>query len=444
VATRLLIGLDVGTTFCKAVVIDADGVERAHGRHPTPWTLVATGAEVSPADLADAAIAAVHGALAGVDGEVAGIGVTGMAETGVLLDATGTPLAPAIAWHDQRGQLEAAALARDLGAGRFAAATGLPATALCSLAKYRWLREHHRGAERGVRWLSVPEWVVRRLGGDEVAELSLASRTGMFDVVDGRWWNEALEWSAAPAGLLPEAVPAGTAAGRSGDAVPAARGAVLTVAGHDHPVAAVGAGAVEDGDVLDDCGTSEALVCTVGSPMGREAIAAAVAAGITVGRHVVDGRLALLSGFGLDAPLVRTLRLLGIAGDAARERLDREAADLVPGELGVRVEGLLEETMSVTGVGHGVTPAHVWRATLEAAADASAAALDRLQAVAGDPGRIVMSGGEARSPAVRAVREARRPSLYWSPVREAAARGAALLAGSAAGIPVAGGPVAAP
>ncbi|MCW3049788.1 MAG: hypothetical protein JWO74_4072, partial [Solirubrobacterales bacterium] len=45
---------------------------------------------------------------------------------------------------------------------------------------------------------------------------------------------------------------------------------------------------------------------------------------------------------------------------------------------------------------------------------------------------------------VRAVRDARRRSLYWSPVREAAARGAALLAGGAAGIPVAGGPVAAP
>jgi sugar (pentulose or hexulose) kinase len=440
VGTRLLIGLDVGTTFCKAVVIDADGVERAHGRRPTPWTLVPTGAEASPVDLADAAIAAVHDALAGVEGEVAGIGVTGMAETGVLLDAKGTPVAPAIAWHDRRGQAEATALARDLGPARFAAATGLPATALCSLAKYRWLRDHHRGAERGMRWLSVPEWLVRRLGGEEVAELSLASRTGMLDVVDGRWWDEALEWSAAPAGLLPEPVPAGTPAGRAGDAVPAARGAVLTVAGHDHLVAAVGAGAVGDGDVLDDCGTSEALVCTVAPPMGREAIAAAVAAGITVGRHVVDGRLALLSGFGLEAPLARTLRLLGIAGDAARERLDREAAGLVAGELGVRVEGLLEETMSVIGAGHGVTPAHVWRATLEAAADASAAALDRLQAIAGEPGRIVMSGGEARSPAVRAVREARRGPLHWSPVREAAARGAALLAGSAAGMPVAARP----
>src|SRR5258705_1506 len=155
--TTHLVGLDVGTTFCKAVVIDADGVERAHARRATPWTLVPTGAEASPDDVADAALAAVHEALAGVEGQVAAVGGPG---------------------------------------------------------------------------------------------------TGMFDVVEGRWWNEALAWSGAPAGLLPEPVLAGTAAGRAGDAVRAARGAVLTVAGHDHLVAAVGAGAVEAGDVLDDCGTS--------------------------------------------------------------------------------------------------------------------------------------------------------------------------------------------
>jgi sugar (pentulose or hexulose) kinase len=440
VGSKLVVGLDVGTTFCKAVVVDGDGVERAHGLRPTPWTTVPTGAEADPEELAHAAIAAVRDALAGIEGEVAAVGVTGMAETGVLLDGAGAPVAPAIAWHDRRGQGEAEALARELGSHRFASATGLPPTALCSLVKYRWLRDRHDGAHRGVRWLSVPEWVVRRLGGDDVAELSLASRTGMLDVVEGGWWSEALEWGDAPAGLLPDPVPAGTPAGRAGDALPEVRGAVLTVAGHDHLAAAVGAGAVDDGDVLDDCGTSEALVRTLAAPLDRDAIQAAVVDGITVGRHVVPGRMALLSGFGLSAPLARTLRMLGIGDDAARRRIDAEAAVLDAAELGVRVEGLLEETMSIRGVDDQVTAAHVWRAALEAAADASADALRRMQAIAGPPRRVVMAGGEARSVAVRAVREARTASLHWSPVREAAARGAALLAARAAGVPIASQP----
>ncbi len=105
-----------------------------------------------------------------------------IAETGVLLDAHGTPVAPAIAWHDSRGGEQAERMAAELGSARFAERTGLAPRPLCALAKYRWLRECHEPAERGVRWLSVGDWIVHRLGGEQVAELSLASRTGWLDI----------------------------------------------------------------------------------------------------------------------------------------------------------------------------------------------------------------------------------------------------------------------
>ena len=120
----------------------------------------------------------------------------------MLLDAHGAPVAPAIAWHDSRGTEQAERMAAELGSARFAERTGLAPRPLCSLAKYRWLREQHEPAERGVRWLSVGEWIVHRLGGDQVAELSLASRTGWLDIHARDWWDEALAWSGAPAGLL--------------------------------------------------------------------------------------------------------------------------------------------------------------------------------------------------------------------------------------------------
>src|SRR5207247_2170114 len=47
-ARELLVGVDVGTTYCKAVVLDADGCELAQARVRTPWTRVATGAELDP------------------------------------------------------------------------------------------------------------------------------------------------------------------------------------------------------------------------------------------------------------------------------------------------------------------------------------------------------------------------------------------------------------
>ena len=58
VVTELLLGIDVGTSACKAAVVDARGVELAHGQVPTPWEPVPTGAELD----ADALLAAVVGA----------------------------------------------------------------------------------------------------------------------------------------------------------------------------------------------------------------------------------------------------------------------------------------------------------------------------------------------------------------------------------------------
>jgi hypothetical protein len=176
---ELLVGIDVGTTLCKAAVVRAaDGTEMTHGATRTPWTVVPTGAELPPERLLEAAVAATAAALEQApDGPVIGVGVTSMAETGVLLDRHGRSLAPAIAWHDARGEAEAARLAVDLGSERFPDRTGLPVRPLWSIAKYAWLRANHPEAADAVRWLGVAEWVVHGLGGEQVAELSLASRT---------------------------------------------------------------------------------------------------------------------------------------------------------------------------------------------------------------------------------------------------------------------------
>ena len=158
-----------------------------------------------------------------------------------------------------------------------------------------------------MRWLNGAEWVVHRLGGEQVAELSLASRTGWLDLHARGWWDEALAWSGAPPGLLPEPAPATTAAGTAGDALPRARGAALAVGGHDHLSAAVGAGATGEGDVLVSWGTAQAFIRAV-APLDAERVAAAVADGINVGWHAVDGRQCLLGALRSGAALAARAR----------------------------------------------------------------------------------------------------------------------------------------
>lgn len=431
--SELLVGVDVGTTSAKAAVVSLDGRELSHGRAPMPWRQVSTGAEIAPDALVGTALAAVSGALGGgPDGPVVGLGVTGMAETGVLLDGAGTPVAPAIAWHDSRGAQEVRRLDDRLGPGRFTERTGLEVRPLCSASKYQWLRGHVEGAERGCRWLGVAEWVVHRLGGDHQAELSLASRTGWLDLASRGWWQESLEACGAPAGLLPEPVVAGTAAGRVAAAHGRLAGAVLTVGGHDHLCAAAGVGAVGDGDVFDSCGTAEAFIAPVAPPVPAADVSRLVSEGVSVGWHVVPDRQALLGAQRAGLELQRFLDLLGVCA-GQRDALDSAAAAAPPGAGGLVVLGLEEDEMTLAGIPRRPAPGLVWRAALEAVTERSAAILSRIEGLTGPTRRLVVGGGWARSAALRDVKRARLGPFTYPCVGEPGARGAALLAGLAAG-----------
>lgn len=433
---ELLLGLDVGTTAVKAAVVGSDGRELAHGSAPMPWRTVPTGAEVDPDALLDAALAAAAEALAAApDGTVAGVGVASMAETGVLVDAAGRPVVPSIAWHDTRGGAEAERLAADLGAEAYAARVGLPCSALSTIAKYRWMRDHRPGTERGVRWLNVAEWVVRGLGGEPPAERSLASRTGFYDLHSGRPWADALAWAGAPVDLVPEAVAAGTPMGRAGAVLPAAGGAVLTVGGHDHLAAAVGAGAAGEGDVLDSCGTAEAFV-RASAPLPPERVAAAVAADVTVGWHAVEGRQALLGAVWSGAALGRVCALLGVE-PARREALEAAALAIERrrrGAAALRLDGVDEDVLTLSGIGRDASPGATYHAGLEAVGRAGAAILERMAAVAGPAARLVVTGGWAAGEAARTVKRRHLGSFEHSPALSTGARGAALAGGRAAGL----------
>jgi sugar (pentulose or hexulose) kinase len=409
--TTLLLGLDVGTTSTKAAVLDLDGNELAHGRAPMPWTTVPTGAEIAPAELYRSVIEAATEALAQA-GPVAAIGVSSMAETGILLDRHGQPTAsPSIAWHDERGTDEAQRIANEIGEERFSATTGLPPTELCSLAKLRWLRDHHPEATEGVRWLNVAEFVVRGLGGEETAELSLGSRTGWLELETKTWWDEALGWAGVDASFLPEPVTAGTPAGEvTAPELPAARGAVLAVGGHDHLSAAVGAGAVGEGDVLDSSGTAEAFIRAIAPLSSPAKVAETVRHGMSVGWHAVPGRQCLLGAQWSGQMLGEVVERLG----RDRDELEREA-------VAEAVSGAAAE----------------YRAALDRAARGGAEILERMASVAGPHRRLVVAGGWAEGEAAQAAKAKWLGPFELTSGAYAGARGAALTAGRAAGLTVA-------
>ncbi len=428
----LLGGLDVGTTSVKAVLLAPDGVEVAHGRAPTVWARSSEGVEADPYAIAEAARQALANALLTMPGaHVAALGVASMAEAGVLVAPDDTPLAPVIAWHDSRDTAQLADLDRQLGGERFSLRTGLPLWTQWSLTKHRWLMDNVPATHAAVRRYNVAEWVVRQLGGDAASELSLASRTGWLELKTGLPWDESLEWAGAPKSLLGELVPAGTPFGRVRADHPLAqiRGATLTVAGHDHQAAVIGAGALGDNDELDSCGTAEALLRTVAPGLPNAAIATLTEAGVTIGWHAVKDRWCVLGATQGGLILQQVMAHLGRDRDGLAD-LDHAALHAQAGAATVtaRGEGNIPEFAGSSA------PGDVWRAATEEVTAQARALSNAISEATGPRGELVVTGGWSNSAALMAAKAAALGPVWRTSAREAGARGAALLAGFAGGM----------
>lgn len=428
----LFVGLDIGTTSSKAVVFTRNGDPVSSGRATTPWTVTNSGAELDATALLDAATSAVAEALAACPpGRIGGLGVASLAESGVLIDRRGEPVAPVVAWHDTRDHAELESLRNSVDPQIFSATTGLPLRQQWSLTKHRWLIDNVPTARSAVRRLNVAEWIVRGLGGEEATDQSLASRTGWLRLAERTWWPDTLAWSGAGQSLMPPLVTAGTPLGRVGADAGLSRvtGAVLTVAGHDHQAAVVGAGADGPGDELDSCGTAEALVRTISPGLSPQVVADLAEAGITTGWHAVADHWCLLGATQGGLALQRILALLG-RNRSDLPALDAEAIAVPIPE--IRVAAPAFGKLDVIGVGDADGPAQLWRAALEAVTEQAVEIHNAMSAVSGPHRTLVVTGGWARSAGLVAVKRRRFGNLVLADVKEAGARGAALLAVKAA------------
>jgi sugar (pentulose or hexulose) kinase len=352
-----------------------------------------------------------------------------MGETGVLVDGSGEPVAPAIAWHDGRDTREVGRLANDLGRESFLQRTGKPLRGQFSITKHRWQVDHLPLVRTATRRFNVAEWVARRLGADEACDRTLACRTGWYDLHRNDWWDDALTWSGAGRDLLPPVVDSGTPIGTV-SALPRLRGAVVTLAGHDHQAAAVGVGAEGIGVELDSSGTAEALLRTVPAGLPGEAVAALAAAGVTTDVSVQPGRWSLLGGTEGGLAMQRVLRMLGVAWDDL-PALDDQAVVAQTGRL--HVSGIGSETLGLTGVADDVTPGEVWRAVVETATAQAVAQHRAMSDIVGPHRGIIAVGGWCAS---RMVVQAKRDGfgpIDLIPDLEAGTRGAAILAARATG-----------
>ena len=440
--------LDVGTTSVKACLFTPELELIACCVQEYALDTRGAWVEARPETYLAAARDAMRAALAAAPGHrPEALGLCTQGETMVPADAQGQALRPFLVWLDSRAGAQAAELERILGRQRFYETTGLPQpSGTTPLAKAMWLRENGglRGAER---LLLLEDYLLGWLTGRAVTEPAVQTSTGWYDIRHDRYWPEALEAAGISVRLLPACVPCGEKAGplqREAAAllglpegIPVAAGAM------DQTAAALAAGAAEPGAVTETTGTALVMAaCTEHPAFPREGR-------VTVYRHALPGRYLYLPIGNTAGMALRWFRDVCCpdlpAGGAGYAALDREAAAVPLGCEGVTFLPFLagapdqDECPGARGAFYGArlstTRAHLARSVMESAAFMIRDFLSDLERL-GCPAREVRSlGGGARSAVWLQMKADICGRVFRVPAcTEAAAQGAALLAGWGSGL----------
>jgi xylulokinase len=204
---RALIGLDVGTSGARALAIDAgtgELIAEASAEYelltPKPgWT------EQRPEDWWEGSKRAIAEVTSKIDGEVAGLGLTGQMHGSVFLDENDEVIRPALLWNDQRTGRQCEEITETVGAEALVKAAGNPALTGFQAPKILWLRSEEPDNYARVKTVLLPKDYVRlRLTGEKATDASDASGTLLLDVANRRWSDELLQKLEIPREWLPE------------------------------------------------------------------------------------------------------------------------------------------------------------------------------------------------------------------------------------------------
>jgi glycerol kinase len=384
--TRYIAAIDQGTTSSRCIIFDHDGaivaVEQKEHRQifPRPgW--VEHDAEEIWANVQ----AVVKGALAKLKitaKDLAAVGITNQRETTVLWDkATGKPVCNAIVWQDTRTDR----LVRDLGGGedgkagdqdRFRDLCGLPLATYFSGPKIRWILDSVDGvrarAEAGdVLFGTMDSWLIWKLTGRHVTDVTNASRTMLMSLKTLDWDASLLEAIGVPRAMLPEIRPSSEIYGEaSGDLA----GVPVAAALGDQQAALFGQTCFAPGEGKNTYGTGSFLLVNTGQKLVHSKNGLLTTVGYKIGEQ--PAVYALEGSIAVTGSLVQWVRdnlgLIDKASDIealARTVEDNGGCYFVPAFSGLFAPYWQSDARGViAGLTGYITKGHIARAVLEATA----------------------------------------------------------------------------
>ncbi|MBN9140783.1 MAG: sugar kinase [Micrococcales bacterium] len=401
---RCTLGVDIGTSSSKGVVVDSEGRILASAAishevsRPRPGWVEMDG-RIWWAEFVEIA-RRLHAQLAhdGQEIDIAAVGVSGMGPCVLLADAHDEPVRPAILYGiDTRASEQVERMSVQLGVERIARTAGSLLSSQAAGPKIVWIADEEPDGYARARRLFMPaSWLVRRLTGVYVLDHQSASQTTpLYDIEAGRWDEEL--WARYAPGLEPPALAwAGDLAGQVTEAaatetgIPA--GTPVIVGTIDAWAEAVSAGAHGDGDLMLMYGTTMFLVAT-GEETLRTPSMWTTAGAFSGSRNLAGGLAAagaltawLSSLTGADYP--------ELLAEAAASGVGAHGIVMLPYFAGERTPILDPDARGVIA---GLTLSHgrgdLYRAALEATAFGVRHNIETMRAAGADIRRVVAVGG---------------------------------------------------
>ncbi|MCI5902847.1 MAG: FGGY family carbohydrate kinase [Blautia sp.] len=263
------LGVDMGTSGCKAVIFDEDWdiICQAYREYPTYFPGEGL-MEIEPALVWENIRAVIREANAKADEPVTALAVSAIGDVIIPVDKDGNCHRKyAIIDFDPRGEDEITKFAETFGREKFFQISGMPPLFIGSLAKILWIRENEPDIfANTARWATFEDYIIQKMGLDPIASYSELSRTMLFDIRKRKWSEEICSAVPITPDQLPIAAESGTVAGTLSPEMCEDLGfpqpVLVAVGGHDMVCAAIGAGLDENepGTAVDIAGTIEGVV----------------------------------------------------------------------------------------------------------------------------------------------------------------------------------------
>ncbi|GGP25281.1 xylulokinase [Silvimonas amylolytica] len=404
----MFIGIDLGTSSLKAIVLDRAGTVRASASAPlTVSRPQPLWSEQNPADwwaACESAIPAVL-ALAASEGIVASdieaIGLTGQMHGATLLDTSGNVLRPAMLWNDGRAFAQCTALEKRVPQSR--QITGNLMMPGFTAPKLLWVAEHEPDVFKQVATVLLPKDYLRYcLSGNYATDLSDAAGTLWLDVGKRDWSDEILAATGLTRAHMPKLFEGNQITGQLKPELAARWGlrSVPVVAGaSDNAAGAIGAGIVAPGQAMLSLGTSGVyFAASDGFSANPQRAVHSFCHALPGTWHLMSVMLSAASCLDFTAQLAGFADVPALLQAAERKGLDARTPLFLPYLTGERTPHNNPAAQGAFfGLTAATTPADLANATLEGVAFGLADGVDALEATGVVPDEVTVIGGGSRS-----------------------------------------------